>query len=185
LQPSPISLSESSLITLLERRDKNSFAILYSRYAGNLYGIALRIVRSPEMAEDILQDSFVKIWMNIDSYDPSKGRLFTWMLNVVRHTAIDHLRSRKRDPLHQPLEDSVGDLDRHYAQYNESVDAIGLETLLALLPFEHQLLIDFFYFRGYTQEQVAQTFQIPVGTVKTRLRNAIRHLRTTVAEPPK
>lgn len=179
---SKMPLSENELIALLERRDKDSFAILYSRYSGNLYGIVLRMVRSPEAAEDIMQEAFVKIWLNITSYDRQKGSLFTWMLNIVRHTAIDHIRSRRRDPLHQPLEDSVGDIDRHHAHHSHAADSIGLEKMLARLPFEHQLLIDFFYFQGYTQQQVAQKFKMPVGTVKTRLRNAIRHLRSAVAE---
>ena len=174
------SVSEPQLVALLKRRDKGGFALLYNRYAANLYGIICRVVQSPEAAQDVLQDAFVKIWVNIDAYDPAKGALFTWLLNVARHTAIDYLRAHKR-------RQDQGDLDTvdRYVYYEPAVDGIGLEPLLASLPFQSQLLIDHFYFMGCTQEQVAQTFGMPLGTVKTRLRAAIRHLRTAAAEPVK
>jgi RNA polymerase sigma-70 factor (ECF subfamily) len=176
------SISEPQLVALLKRRDKGSFALLYNRYAANLYGIVCRVVQSPEAAQDVLQDAFVKIWVNIDAYDPAKGALFTWLLNVTRRTAIDYLRAHKRRQGQCSLEGDTGTLDR-YVYYEPAIDTIGLEPLLASLPFQSQLLIDHFYFMDYTQEQVAQTFGMPLGTVKTRLRAAIRHLRNAVAEP--
>ena len=174
------SVSEPQLVALLKRRDKGGFALLYNRYAANLYGIICRVVQSPEAAQDVLQDAFVKIWVNIDAYDPAKGALFTWLLNVARHTAIDYLRAHKR----RHDQDDLDTVDR-YVYYEPAVDGIGLEPLLASLPFQSQLLIDHFYFMGCTQEQVAQTFGMPLGTVKTRLRAAIRHLRNAAAEPVK
>jgi RNA polymerase sigma-70 factor (ECF subfamily) len=176
------SIPEPELVALLKRRDKSGFALLYKRYAANLYGVVCRVVQSPEAAQDVLQDAFVKIWANIDAYDPAKGSLFTWMLNVARHTAIDYLRTRKRELARQHPDHDLSTVDR-YVYYEPATDTIGLEPLLASLPFQSQLLIDHFYFMGYTQEQVAQTFGMPLGTVKTRLRAAIRHLRTAVAEP--
>lgn len=175
------SIPESELVALLKRRDKSGFALLYKRYAASLYGVVCRVVQSPEAAQDVLQDAFVKIWVNIDAYDPAKGSLFTWMLNVARHTAIDYLRVRKRQLARQHPDD-LSTVDR-YVYYEPATDTIGLEPLLASLPFQSQLLIDHFYFMGCTQEQVAQTFGMPLGTVKTRLRAAIRHLRTAVGEP--
>jgi RNA polymerase sigma-70 factor (ECF subfamily) len=166
---------------LLKRRDKSGFALLYKQYAANLYGIICRVVQSPEAAQDVMQDAFIKIWMNIDAYDSTKGTLFTWLLNVARHTAIDHQRTHKRRQAHQCLEGDLSDADR-YVYYEQATDAIGLEPLLASLPFQSQLLIDHFYFMGCTQEQVAQAFGLPLGTVKTRLRAAIRHLRNAAAE---
>jgi RNA polymerase sigma-70 factor (ECF subfamily) len=178
------SVSESQLVALLKRRDKGGFALLYNRYAANLYGIICRVVQSPEAAQDVLQDAFVKIWVNIDAYDPAKGALFTWLLNVARHTAIDYLRAHKRRHDQYLPEGDLATVDR-YVYYEPAVDGIGLEPLLASLPFQSQLLIDHFYFMGCTQEQVAQTFGMPLGTVKTRLRAAIRHLRSAAAEPVK
>jgi RNA polymerase sigma-70 factor (ECF subfamily) len=175
------SISEPQLVALLKRRDRSGFALLYNRYAANLYGIACRVVQSPEAAQDVLQDAFVKIWANIDAYDPARGALFTWLLNVTRHTAIDYLRANKRRQGQCPLEGDLSAVDR-YVYYEPAIDGIGLEPLLASLPFQSQLLIDHFYFMGCTQEQVAQTFGMPLGTVKTRLRAAIRHLRNA-AEP--
>jgi RNA polymerase sigma-70 factor (ECF subfamily) len=173
------SISEPQLVARLKRRDKESFALLYDRYAPSLYGIVCRMVHSPEVADDVLQDAFVKIWTNIDAYDPAKGSLFTWLLNVTRHTAIDYLRILKRQQAHRHPEPGLGIADR-YVYYQPSTDTIGLEPLLSSLPFQSQLLIDHFYFLGCTQEQVAQAFGMPLGTVKTRLRAAIRHLRAAV-----
>ncbi len=177
MRPPVTSISDSQLVARLKRRDKESFALLYNRYAPTLYGIVCRVVQSPEVADDVLQDAFVKIWVNMDAYDPAKGSLFTWLLNVTRHTAIDHLRALKRQQAHRHPEPGLGTADR-YVYYETPTDTIGLEPLLASLPFQSQLLIDHFYFLGCTQEQVAQTFGMPLGTVKTRLRAAIRHLRT-------
>ncbi len=182
LRSSLSAITESELVTLLKRRERNGFTLLYHRYAGNLYGIVRHMVHSPEVAEDILQEAFVKIWVNIDAYNEVKGTLFTWLLNITRRTAIDHLRSQKRQWIHQHLESDITAVDRCVFQ-EPATDAIGLDRLLSALPFDHQLLIDHFYFKGCTQEQVAQAFGLPLGTVKTRLRAAIQHLRTAAAEP--
>ena len=91
-------VSESVLIEKLTRRDQQAFQWLYDQYSPALYGVVLRIVRDEDQAADLLQDIFVKIWKNLDAYDASKGRLFTWMLNVARNTAIDSLRAQKTQP---------------------------------------------------------------------------------------
>src|SRR3712207_4079549 len=84
-------MTEKELVRLLRQREKRGFTLLYDHYSSALYGIIRKIVRSEELAQDVLQDAFVKIWRGIDSYDASKGTLFTWILNVARNTAIDRV----------------------------------------------------------------------------------------------
>jgi RNA polymerase sigma-70 factor (ECF subfamily) len=125
-----------------------------------------------------MQDAFVKIWRGIDSYDASKGTLFTWILNVARNTAIDRVRSQefKQTMGAQSLNNSSPHLEGISASH-QSVDHIGLENVLPLLRPEHQEIIDYVYFKGYTQTEVAESLNMPLGTVKTRVRMAIDHLR--------
>ncbi len=91
---STVTYSEQELITALKARDDQAFSYLYDHYSGSLYSIILQIVKSPETASDVLQEVFINIWRKIESYDPLKGRLFTWMLNISRNASIDMLRSK-------------------------------------------------------------------------------------------
>lgn len=155
-----------------------AFTYLYDNYSAALFGVINRIVQSEEIANDVLQESFVKIWNNVGSYDPSKGTLFTWMLNLCRNKAIDETRSKayKNESQNQNLEDYVINVDRQ-THVIASVDYIGLKSVVGKLKPAHKELIDKVYFEGYTQEETAKELNIPLGTVKTRLRAAITHLR--------
>ncbi len=106
-------IAEKDLVSLLKSKDKRGFELLYDNYSKVLYGIILKIVHSEPLAEDVLQDAFVKIWKNIDAYDASKGTLFTWILNVSRNTAIDKIRSQsyKSTTKIQSLDNNVRMLD--------------------------------------------------------------------------
>lgn len=175
--------SESELVALLASKAPEGFSILYNQYAPNLYGVALRITASHAQAQDVVQEALVKAWLHLDQYDPAKGRLFTWLLNVVRHAAIDYLRS----PHHRLSSriDAVEDPDRQSRQlgnYSPSVDHIGLPELLAGLHQDYRLLLEYAYFKGFTHVQIARTLEMPLGTVKTRLRAAIMHLRVRYKE---
>lgn len=182
-------IPESELVRLLRYQQERGFRILYDHYAVNLYGIALRIVRSEAAAQDILQEAFVKAWRNSHAYDPTKGRLFTWLLNIVRNTALDHWRSCQRQMDRPDLETSP-DFPLRSGQYDEDtvhgyhmeVDHLGLDSMLRSLSPEHQLVLDYFYFRGYTHAEAAEALNMPLGTVKTRLRIAIRHLKNLAGE---
>lgn len=170
-------VSETELITLLKSRDKRGFDLLYDNYSKALYGIVLKIVKTEEVAEDVLQDAFVKIWKNVSSYDSSKGTLFTWILNVARNTAIDRIRSQeyKNTSKIQPIDNNVGMVNGQSTEIQ--VEHIGLEKVVSRLKPEHQIIIDYIYFKGFTQTEVAETLNIPLGTVKTRVKSAINHLR--------
>jgi RNA polymerase sigma-70 factor (ECF subfamily) len=112
----------------------------------------------------------------MDLYDESKGRLFTWMLNIARNAAIDKTRSKsfQQSSRHQPISDADG----AYAAIRPGTDDFGLRKVLQKLKDEHRLLIDLSYFQGYTHEQISKALDIPLGTVKTRIRTALTQLRS-------
>ncbi len=182
---------EDVLVDLLKRREERGFRLLYKQYAANLYGVALRIVRCPAIAQDVVQEAFVKVWRNIEAYDPAKGRLFTWLLNLVRHTALDHWRSmgrlagRKLQDAGHIAQQLYGGINSQLPGYMLQVDCIGLDQLLRRLCPEQQLIVEYLYFKGYTHTEAAQTLLIPEGTVKTRVRLALIHLRKLVRAPAK
>jgi RNA polymerase sigma factor (sigma-70 family) len=168
--------SEQELIIALKARDEQAFSYLYDHYGGSLYSIVLQIVKSPEIASDVLQDVFINIWRKIESYDPIKGRLFTWMLNVSRNASIDMLRSKnyQNNQKNQEITDNVYGVDQ---VTQTSFDSIGLTKYLGKLRPEQRVLIELAYFKGYTHDEIAQIEEIPLGTVKTRIRNALLQLR--------
>jgi len=176
--------SEEILITLLRKKNEEAFRYLYDHYAAALYGVVLKVVNEQELANDLLQEIFVKIWNRIDSYDPQKGRLFTWMLHIARNTAIDMLRSKAyhQQEKNQSLESNVHIGNSMQMSSSMMVDQVGLKNVLHMLSDEQRMLIEKAYFRGYTQEEIAKELQVPLGTVKTRIRNALLRLREILQE---
>ena len=168
--------SEQELTNALKERDNQAYSYLYDNYSGALYSIILQIVQDSELADDILQEVFINIWRKIETYDPTKGRLFTWMLNIARNASIDTLRSKgyQNTQKNQGLPENVN-MTSQVTQTN--IDNIGLTKVLAKLKPEHRILIELAYFKGYTHEEIAQIEDIPLGTVKTRIRNALLQLK--------
>ena len=173
--------SENDLVTEIKEGSQKAFSYLYDKYSKALLGIIAVYTESEEEAEDILQISFVKIWNNFSKYEPDKGRLYTWMLNIARNASIDNTRSKvsKNNKKNQGIETSVYEVNRKY-QYNENYDYIGLNTMVSKLKEEHQLIIKMAYFEGYTHEELSNELNIPLGTVKTKIRQAILLLREMV-----
>ncbi|REC50427.1 RNA polymerase subunit sigma-70 [Chryseobacterium pennipullorum] len=151
---------------------------MYDHYSGALYGIVLRIVQSKECTEEVIQDVFVKIWNSIHQYDASKGRFYTWMINIARNTAIDYLKSKgfQNDLKNQSLPDFVYNT-AELSTTNNSSDYIGLNNVLEGLENDKQELIDLAYYQGYTQNEISEKLKIPLGTVKTKMRNALMKLK--------
>jgi RNA polymerase sigma factor (sigma-70 family) len=171
---------EPELVTQLKQRSEKAYSYLYDNYAGALYGIIHSIIPDNETANDVVQDVFVNIWAKIDSYDPSKGRLFTWMLNIARNAAIDKLRSKgyRYGLKNQPLSENV-DINAGTASYPVIKD-VGLRKIINGLKEEQRVLLDLSYFQGFTHEEIAKAMNIPLGTVKTRIRTALIQLRTLI-----
>ncbi len=166
------------MVALLKRRDVRAFDYLYDHYSAAMYGVILRIVQAEGMSEEVLQDVFLKIWNNFQDYNSEKGRLFTWMINIARNMAIDKLRSRdfKSNYKSEDIDGNVSIADEHNASKYQ-VEHIGIREVLNTLPPEQKEIIDLMYFQGYSQSEISEEFNIPLGTVKTRARSAIGKLK--------
>lgn len=173
-----ISLSEEELVLALRQREKIAVEALYDMYSSSLFGVIVRIVNDNDLAEDILQDTFVKIWNSFSSYSTEKGRLFTWMVNIARNLAIDKIRSKdfKNQGKNQELENNVTFIDEQRNTVYKP-ELLGVKELVERLKPEQKSILDLVYFKGYTHVEAADELGVPLGTVKTRLRMAIIQLR--------
>ncbi|TKB96365.1 RNA polymerase sigma factor [Pedobacter cryophilus] len=173
-----IFLEEPELVAALQQRKKIGADALYEMYSASLMGIISRVIVDQEIAEDVLQEALVKIWNSIPQYDPTKGRLFTWMVNVARNLAIDKVRSKdyRNHSKNQDLENHVNSIDEQRNSVYKP-EHIGLKDLIQKLRPEQQVIVDMIYFKGYTHVEVSEELEIPLGTVKTRLRMGIIELR--------
>ncbi|NNV57491.1 RNA polymerase sigma factor [Limnovirga soli] len=177
--PDTIKYTETELVLLLKERDQSAFGYLYDNYSGALFNIVLAIIPDRELASDVLQEVFVKIWRQVALYDATKGRLFTWMMNIARNASIDVLRSKSYNNSQQNRELT----ENVYANAGTTVtntDKIGLRKVVHSLKDEYKILVELSYFEGYTQDEISKMLNIPLGTVKTRLRNALLQLRELV-----
>ena len=170
---------ESELVTLLKQRNDSAFNYLYDHYSGSLYSVIVGIVPDRELANDILQEVFVKIWRQIESYDTVKGRLFTWMLNVARNASIDAVRSKNYQQSQQNRE-LTENVYSEAGSVQMNTDRIGLRKIVHKLKDEYKVLIELSYFEGYTQDEISKMLNIPLGTVKTRLRTALIQLKQVI-----
>ena len=171
-------MTQEELLPLLLKKDDRSFTLLYDNYSKSLYGIIFNLIKDKEEAEDVLQDVFVKIWKNIDSYHESKGRFYTWVLNIARNTAIDKLRSKNFNNSQKNL--STDNFVNHFednSKLADKMDSIGLQDFVKRLKPKCIQIIDLLFFKGYTQQEAADELAIPLGTVKTQNRNCINDLR--------
>lgn len=168
---------ETALIDGLKAHSRVAFSHLYDRYAATLLGVIAKIVKDETEAEDLLQDTFVKVWKNIHRHDPAKGRLFTWLLNVARNTAFDYLRSHKKTAyVELPA-------DGYMPGMNSTFDNVGYigfsDAVTTTLDPRHWQIIELIYFQGFTQVEAAKQLDLPLGTVKTWTRLALIQLRQT------
>lgn len=167
---------EEELVAHLLSGDARRFGDVYDYFSSDLFGVISKIVQDEKIAEDLLQDTFLKIWNAARSYNPSKSRLFTWMLNIARNSAIDYLRSKqgKIDKKLQPVDSYSQAEAPHFAvELNET----GLNQIVSSLKTEQLEIITLGFYEGYTQAEIAVKLNIPLGTVKTRCRAALNTLR--------
>jgi len=150
-------------------------SVLYDMYSGTLYGVVLQIVKIEETAEDVLQEAFVKIWNSCDNYDAAKGRLFTWMINICRNQAIDTIRS-KQHRISNVTEDITAISRSGFSTDEFKPEHIGVREIVENMNPEQKQVIDLMYFKGLTQSEIAEAYNIPLGTVKTRARSAVKLL---------
>lgn len=168
--------NEEELVARLLERNESGFGYLYEHYSGALFAQISNIVSDPSLAADVLQEVFLNIFRKIDSYDPERSRLYTWMLNIARNAAIDMVRSkgfrqmRQNRDIDDPVYANSGTVTPH-------TDQIGLGQHVGKLKPELRQVIELSYFNGFTQEEISDMLKIPLGTVKTRVRTALKQLR--------
>ncbi len=174
----PSQMTQEELLPMVLRKDDRAFTLLYDMYSKNLYGVIYNLVKDREEAEDVLQEVFVKIWKNIETYNEGKGRFFTWILNIARNTAIDKLRSKGFNNSQKNLsaDNFVHLLDDSNKMANR-IDTIGIKEFVKKLKPKCIQIIDLLFFKGYTQQEASDELEIPLGTVKTQNRNCMNDLR--------
>ncbi len=173
--------SEAELIQILKLRQESAFSYLYDNYSGALLSVIINIVSDTELANDILQEVFIKIWKQIETYDETKGRLFTWMLNVARNSSIDTVRSKAYNN-NQQNQELTENMYSAGGTTHQATDQIGLRKIVHTLKEEYKVLVELAYFQGFTQDEISKMLNIPLGTVKTRLRTALTQLRTVIKQ---
>jgi RNA polymerase sigma factor (sigma-70 family) len=173
-----ISLTEEDLVRALKGKETIAIQALYDMYSGALLGVISRIIQQPEVAEDLLQETFIKIWNSAESYDSTKGRLFTWMINLARNLSIDKIRSKdfRNSHKNQDIENNVDFIDSQ-RKITFNADTLGLRDMVTALKPEFNDVLNMVYFKGYTHVEAAEELNLPLGTVKTRIRMAIMELR--------
>jgi len=167
------------LVLRFQQKDISAFEKLYEMYAENICGVIHTIVKNKDLAEEIAQDVFIKVWNNAESYNSSKGRFFTWILNIARNAAIDNIRSKsyKIEKQNLPVDFFVGVLEDDVSTSEIAPRVTEVRRLLKNLKDKCVQLIELLYFRGYSQKEASEELAIPLGTVKTRNRNCIGQLR--------
>jgi RNA polymerase sigma-70 factor (ECF subfamily) len=181
-------VSDEELMQRLLNHDRNAFEEIYDRYGDLVYSTALRVLRDPQLAEDISQETFVRLWRKPESYVAERGRFLTWLISVTRNRAVDEVRARGRRLRHEtasPEEqerelpaDTADDpvLNAQLAEQRRIVRAA-----LAELPPEQRRTIELAFFAGLTQQEIADRLSQPLGTVKTRIRLGMQKLREALA----
>jgi len=180
-------LSDEELMQRLTVRDLAAFRTLYARYGKLVYSATYRVLRDSHLAEDMVQEVFLRLWRKPDSYSSTRGRLTTWLTSVSRNRAVDEVRSRNRRYRHETA--SPEEAERELAA--PEIDDPGLTAelsdqrriivaALSKLPDEQRRTIELAYFGGYTQQEIAQMLEQPLGTVKTRIRLGMQKLRVAL-----
>ena len=171
-----LKYNEAELVAMLKQRTQSAFNYLYDNYSASLYTVIFSILPDKELANDTLQEVFIKIWKQIEQYNPEKGRLFTWMVNISRNAGIDVLRSKDYHSQKQNRE-LTENVYNAAGTVNIETDKIGLRKVITNLKDDQKILVELAYFQGYTQDEISKLLNMPLGTVKTRLRSALIQLR--------
>ncbi|MHA6278659.1 RNA polymerase sigma factor [Salinimicrobium sp. CAU 1759] len=172
----------NALIVNFKKKDGKAFESLYAMYSESMHGVIYNIVRDNDIAQEVMQDVFLKAWNNSASYSSKKGRFFTWLLNIARNAAIDKIRSKdfknsKKNLDSQYFVDIIENEDSY-----SSTDGIGVRSYVKKLAKKCTEIMDLLYFKGFTQKEASETLKMPIGTIKTRNRNCINELRQMLGE---
>ncbi|MCC7446279.1 MAG: sigma-70 family RNA polymerase sigma factor [Anaerolineae bacterium] len=171
-------LDDIELMRRIAANDQQAFRAIYQQYGKAIYSLAYHVLQNTTWAEEVTQDTFLKVWQQKTQWDPNKGNLRNWLLRITHFTAIDRLRQERRQPnLHPDAIEEVEDEIPASLRDSAWQDGIVLQMLVKQLPREQAFLIDLAFFRGMTHAEIADETHMPLGTVKTRLRNGLQRLR--------
>lgn len=166
---------EQNIVQLLQKGDKNALNLLYQNYSDSLYGVILKVTNNEELAQDALQETFVKVWKNSKKYDSKKAKLFTWLYRIAKNTAIDKLRS-----FNNRFEKEV-QIDKSNVYIlptsNLNQDVLDLREHVSRLEDKYQIVLKALFFEGMTQQEASDELDIPLGTIKSRLKIGLRELK--------
>src|SRR3990170_885686 len=186
-EPSYSGLDDEELMQRLVYRDLWAFRALYDRYGNLVYSAALRVVRDAQVAQDMVQEIFLRLWRKPDSYVAQRGRFVTWLTSVTRNRAVDEIRSRGRRFRYETA--SPEEQERELPAPDTNDPALSAEladqrrlilAALAQIPMEQRQIIELAYFGGLTQQEIAERLSQPLGTVKTRIRLGMQKLRAAL-----
>jgi len=170
-----ISTIEKEIVSLLERGDKKAIQLLYENYADALYGVIKKIISDEDTAQDVLQESFVKIWRYSKKYDASKAKLFTWLYRIAYNAAIDKVRSLK-NKTNSEIQIEVSSV--YKITSNElNQDVLDIKEHLNTLDEKYKIVLYALFFEGMTQQEASDELDIPLGTIKSRLKIGLRELK--------
>jgi len=171
--------NDNELVTRVAKGDERAFLALYDRHSGHVYALALRMLRDPMLAEEVTQDSFLKLWSRARSFVAGRGTLIVWLLAITRHTALDRLRLENRRPTlsngqdPEELWQTIPDQDT----FPDENRWRSLYFAIQSLSLEHRQVLELAYYQGMSQSEISEVLSWPLGTVKTRLRAAMEQLR--------
>ena len=170
-----------TLVVQFQKKNQVAFEKLYGMYNRAIHGVVYNIVKDYDIADELMQDVFIKAWQKADTYSSKKGRFFTWILNIARNAAIDKTRSKAFKQSKQNLDaDFFVDIITSHDNLDNRTDAIGIKKFVTNLGEKCKAIIELLYFKGFTQKEASEELQIPIGTIKTRNRNCINQLRDMV-----
>jgi RNA polymerase sigma-70 factor (ECF subfamily) len=172
--------SDAQLVRAFAGRDTEASEEMYARFAPRVFGLGMVMLGNPSHAEDLVQDTFVKVWRKMDSYDPARGSLDTWVLLIARSTAIDLIRRRVLETRIMASQEDPGEATsapgpEEHAETRDLTER-ARQAMASLSPGQRAAL-ELAYFQGKTSAEVAELEGIPVGTAKTRIRTALVRLR--------
>lgn len=166
---------EDQITQLLKQGDQRALNLLYEHYSAALFGSIIKVTNNQELAEDALQETFVKVWRYADRYDSKKAKLFTWLFRIARNTAIDKLRSHNLK-FYKEVQIDKSDV---YLLPSTSLnqDVIDLKAQLNKIEEKYQIVLNALFFEGMTQQEASEELNIPLGTIKSRLKIGLRELK--------
>ena len=176
---------DNELLAQVVQGNQRAFLALYDRHATRVYALALRILRDPMLAEEATQDTFLKLWSRARLYLAERGALLVWLLTIARRTALDRLRLEARRPILSGGDDPE-DLWQNLPENGVFADEARWRSLyfaVQSLSPEHRRVLELAYYQGMSQSEIAEILGWPLGTVKTRLRAAMQHLRREWGQP--